>query len=56
MILKSLPVILSHESEPVYSYFDSAFFKNNSMDSALFVPWDDEMDEFVFACNTSIIS
>jgi hypothetical protein len=56
MILKSLPVILGHESEPVYMFFESAFFKNNSMEKALFVPWHDDMDEFVFACNTSIIS
>jgi hypothetical protein len=39
MILKSLPVILGHESQPVYSYFESAFFKTNSMGNALFVPW-----------------
>jgi hypothetical protein len=39
MILKSLPVILGHESECVYSYFESAFFKTDSMEKALFVPW-----------------
>ena len=39
MILKSLPVILGHESPPVYNFFDSAWFNTISMEKALFVPW-----------------
>jgi len=56
MVLKSLPVILGHESPPVYEFFETAYFKTHTMDKPLFVPWHEEMDDFVFCCNTSIVS
>jgi hypothetical protein len=56
MILKSLPVILAHQSPKVIEFFETAIYENLSMQTPLLIPWPEELEEYVFPCNTSIIS
>lgn len=56
MMLKSLALILSHESENVINYFEAAIFQPPQMQMEQFIPWNDDLDEFVFPSHTSVIS
>ena len=56
MMLKSLAVVLSHESESVINFFEECIFKPPQMQIEQFLPWNDDMDEFVFPSHTSVIS
>jgi hypothetical protein len=56
MILKSLPVILAHESPKVVEFFVTAFYETLTMAAPLLIPWPEDCEEFIFPCNTSIIS
>jgi hypothetical protein len=56
MMLKSLAMILSHESSQVIEFFESSTFQPPQMQIQQFIPWGDDMEEFVFASHTSIIS
>jgi hypothetical protein len=56
MILKSMPIIFSHQSPKVIEFFETAIYENLTMCSPLMIPWPDDLEEFVFPCNTSIIS
>jgi hypothetical protein len=56
MMLKSLAVVLSHESESVINFFEECIFKPPQMQIEQFLPWNDDMDEFVFPSHTSVMS
>ena len=56
MILKSLPVILAHQSPKVIEFFETTIYQTMTMLKPLLIPFPEELDEFVFPCNTSIIS
>ena len=56
MILKSLPVILAHQSPNVIEFFETAIYKTLAMENPLMIPFPDDLEEFVFPCNTAIIS
>ena len=56
MILKSLPVILSHQSPKVIEFFNTAVYQTLTMGEPLLIPWPEEMEEYCFPSNTSIIS
>ena len=56
MILKSFPVVMAHESPRVVEFFESAIYQTMTMQTPLLVPWPDDLEEFCFPCNTSIIS
>lgn len=58
MMLKSLAVIVSHDSDMVIEFFDKSIYQPPQMQIEQFVPWSDELGEegLIFASHTSIIS
>jgi hypothetical protein len=42
MILKSLPLILAHESPKVIEFFDTAIYQNMTMMAPLMIPWPED--------------
>lgn len=58
MMLKSLAVIVSHDSDMVIEFFDHALYQPPQMQIEQFVPWSDDLSEegLIFASHTSIIS
>ena len=56
MFLSVIPIILAHESEYIYGFFDSAFFKPLQMRLPIFVPWESDDQDLIFASHTSIMS
>jgi hypothetical protein len=56
MMLKSLAVMLSHENIEVVNFFETAFYQPPLMKEELFVPWNDDMEQFVFPCHTSVVT
>jgi hypothetical protein len=55
MFLQLIPRLLSHDSDVVLDFFEVSKFCPPQMNLEQFVPWDDNMDELVFASHTSII-
>ena len=56
MMLKSLAVMLSHENIDVVNFFNQAFYQPPLMKDELFVPWNEDMPQFVFPCHTSVVT
>mgnify|MGYP000848373989 CR=1 FL=1 len=56
MVLKSLALILSHESDSVIEFFEANIFQPPQMQQEQFIPWNDDMEIFVFPSHTSVIS
>jgi len=56
MMLKSLALIVSHENSAVIDFFECNIFQPPLMQIQQFIPWGDDMEEFIFPCHTSIIS
>jgi hypothetical protein len=55
MFLGQISRLLQHDSESVLEFFEISKFCPPQMNLEQFVPWDDAMDELVFASHTSII-
>jgi len=58
-MIKSLPVILTNESDTVLNYFDANFYIPKAYEEPLMLPWpkhipDDET--IVFTSNTTLLS
>jgi hypothetical protein len=56
MMLKSLALIVSHESSQVIDFFDTNTFVPPLMQIHQFIPWGNDMEEFVFPSHTSLVS
>ena len=56
MMFDSLPQMLSSDSEPVYKFFDTAFYRPILIEDALIVYWPPDLDEFIFESPTSLIT
>lgn len=56
MMLKSLALVFSHESDSVINFFEQNVFKPPQMQQEFFLPWQDDLDAFVFPSHTSVIS
>ena len=55
MMLKSMPMLLSHSSEHVVEFFERKIYKPPQMATEQFIPWESDMEELVFASHTSLI-
>lgn len=55
LMLKSLPLVLSHESQAVINFFEERIFCPPQMQIEHFVPWNPDLEEVIFPCHTSII-
>ena len=56
MMLKSLALILTSENDAMIDFFDDAWFEPPQMRIDQFVPWNDDVENIVFPCHTSVIS
>jgi hypothetical protein len=56
MMLQSLSMLLSHSSEVIISFFDNTIYQPPQMQVEQFIPWEDDMENFIFPSHTSIIS
>jgi len=56
MMMKSISIILQHESEGVIDFLDTCIYRPPQMQLEQFVPWDSANPEILFACHTSYIS
>lgn len=56
MILRSLPRMLAHESDGVLGFFEQAVYVSPAMREPLLVQWPEDIEDYVFASNTSIIT
>ena len=55
LMLKSMPMLISHQSECVVDFFEKKIYKPPQMAIEQFIPWEPEMEEMVFASHTSLI-
>ena len=55
MMLDSMSIILQHHSPNVIDFLDSCIYQPPQMKINQFVHWNDDFEEVVFACNTSVI-
>jgi hypothetical protein len=56
MMLNSFPQMIHQSTDLIVKFFSSCTFKSPLMQEAKLIPWPENLDEYVFACHTSLIS
>ena len=56
MMLNSFPQMIAQSTDMITKFLSSCVYKSPLMIEAKLIPWPDELDEFVFASHTSLIS
>jgi len=56
LMLSVVPRMIKNVNETILGFYNNAVYKPPLMQEAMIIPWPNDLDEFVFCSNTSIMS
>lgn len=56
LMLSIVPRMINNANDTILVFYNNAIYKPPLMQEAMIIPWPNDLEEFVFCSNTSIMS